>query len=288
MTQIYAPWFAGISNEAALRALKQSAVIDGVELSGRGEDTEAIRSAGLKVSLHNPLRESGTDLSDADFEHAARRAGIRAVMDRLDTDFVGFHLGFTRIHQARSVEAMFRAAVKNIAYLNTLTDKTILFETPSYFLRHAGTGIGDVFDAVTSPAFIKRVLHTAQCGFLLDVPHVFISGITKELTGQCRFDEYVDELIGGCAPFVRALHISAPRRETGDGFSDAHGFLTPKEDTSRLIIDLCRRSVSRCPHISAVTLEMRADGTADGNTNRLIEQARFVLAEIIPHHGRTV
>jgi len=259
--QLYIPFSNGVLAPLVEETLKERGIIDCVEMPVIIEGSRIKRHAGASYRLHNPQKESNVDLSDSDFI---------AVIDTLQpqlfqyiehVDAISFHLGFTRIHQQRSASVIFKNAVSNINYLCRTLKKRILFETPGYREKHINTENGDVFDAITSPGFIRDIVGEAECGFLLDIAHTFITGSTKEkLSGKSGYArEYFDELLMECAPGIEQIHINAPIMDSEGCYADAHSPIEPANPTGSRILEMLTQTVRHSPNLTAITLEISSD-----------------------------
>ena len=227
--QLYIPFSHGVLAPSIEETLKESGMINCIELPVIIEESSIKRHAGVLCRLHNPQREFNVDLSDSDFIDVIDALQPQLLQCIEHVDAISFHLGFTRIHQQRSASVIFENAVSNINYLCRTLKKRILFETPCYREKHMNTGIGDVFDAITNPVFIRSVVGETECGFLLDIAHAFITGSTKEkLSGKSGYArEYFDELLMECAPGIEQIHINAPTMDSEGHYTDAHSPIEP-------------------------------------------------------------
>ncbi|MBU1198568.1 MAG: hypothetical protein KKF46_02605 [Nanoarchaeota archaeon] len=66
--EIYVSWCKGLADsEEALKILRESPYVTGVETLNYDRDEKKFQKAGLKVSIHNPTRFLNIDLSDSEF-----------------------------------------------------------------------------------------------------------------------------------------------------------------------------------------------------------------------------
>lgn len=277
--KIYIPFFIGILEPPAIKRLKDCEVIAGFELCDLTGDISAIKKAGFSFRFHNPQKNLMVDLSDEDFLITAKPILAKLKEYTEPSDVISFHLGFTRIHHQRSAANIFKNAVSNIANLNKLLKRRILFEMPSCYQKHINTQMGDVFNQITETRYIRDILDSADCGMILDIPHAFITGITKEkISGQKGYaTEHYDELLSECSTKIEQIHISAPRLNSKKEYEDTHGFLSDANPLSDRILVMFEKAVRQTSNLSAVTLEMAAEQSTDGGLAGLfIKQAQQI------------
>jgi hypothetical protein len=264
----------------AVEILAANRPVTGIEVSGELDDPAPIRRAGLLLGIHNPLPAPHDDLADILPREWFVNGWLADRLRRIDTGFAGFHLGYRRPGGLLPPAAIRRNGIRNIGSLAALTDKKVIFETPSFFKKHRDSEWAESFAAVTSPEFIAELCRVGECGYLFDAAHVLI---TSETVGN---RSYIADMIGVCSPYVRQLHVSVPAYDSGGNLQDVHGFcLDGRRETDR-ILAICRAVIAGSPSLTALTLEMIPDPAMDPSDffTRLGEQAGL-LAErlgIIP------
>jgi len=272
--KIYIPLFIGALEPPAINMLKDSGVIAGFELCDLTDDISAIKKTGFSFRFHNPQKSLMVDLSDEDFFVA-----MEPMLAKLkESDALSFHLGFTRIHQQRSTAGIFKNAVKNITSLNKLLKKRILFEMPAYLQKHMNTQIGDVFNQITEIRYIRDILDSVDCGMILDISHVFITGITKEkiLEKKGYADDYYEELLSECSAKTEQIHINSPFLNSKGEYEDSHRFLCDNDPLSDRIIVMFENAIRLTSGLSAVTLEMASEQQADKLAGLYVKQAQKI------------
>lgn len=95
MVEIYVSWVKGLpKNKEALSILKQSSFVSGIEMFNTGEDIELFRAAGLKVSIHNPIKPFYRDLCNKSLlpflKERKNSYLLKAIMSS-DAKVIGFH-----------------------------------------------------------------------------------------------------------------------------------------------------------------------------------------------------
>jgi hypothetical protein len=96
MVELYVSWVKGLSkNKEALSILEQSSFISGVEMFNTGEDIKLFKAAGLKVSIHNPIKPLHIDLGNKNLVPFLKERKnsylIKAIMSS-DAKVIGFHI----------------------------------------------------------------------------------------------------------------------------------------------------------------------------------------------------
>jgi hypothetical protein len=96
MVELYVSWVKGLSkSKEALSILKQSSFVSGIEMFNTGEDIELFRAAGLKVSIHNPIKPFYRDLCNKSLlpflKESKNSYLLKAVMSS-DAKVIGFHM----------------------------------------------------------------------------------------------------------------------------------------------------------------------------------------------------
>lgn len=138
MADIYIAWVPGLlEDQAALRELKDSGLVTGIEMSRVHDNIDNIKRSGLKLSLHNPGVEASPNLADPDLECIfAGDTGLRLLeaIQKSDNPYVGYHCGY-------SAEKIYKAtAFPDIPYSDTLIhDRELLLSRMSAnfaFLEH--------------------------------------------------------------------------------------------------------------------------------------------------------
>lgn len=99
MVELYVSWCKGLSSDKqALQILANCPFITGVEGYNFFDEIKSFRQAGLKMSVHNPIKPIGLNLFDKDFlkilNNEENKGIIEAVRDS-DASVVGFHIHYS-------------------------------------------------------------------------------------------------------------------------------------------------------------------------------------------------
>jgi hypothetical protein len=138
MADIYIAWVPVLLEDlAALRELKDSGLVTGIEMSRIHNNIDNIKKAGLRLSLHNPGVEAPPNLADPDLTSIfSGDAGARLLkaIQKSDTPCIGYHCGY-------AAEKIFKAtAFPDIPHPDTLIhDRELLLSRMSAnfaFLEH--------------------------------------------------------------------------------------------------------------------------------------------------------
>ena len=182
MVELYLTWVKDLPyDKEALKILKDSP-IDGVEMRNFDEQMYNVLDAGLKLSLHNPTKESTHGLEDSNFSYGLySEKGITKGGLASDAPVLGFHAGYGfRLDKEMSVLEAEKNTIKHLNDLSGVFNKRVVFELPSFHQGYIGKKNQKKMDSITKPSFIKNILSESDAGFLFDISHTFISGKTKE------------------------------------------------------------------------------------------------------------
>ena len=97
--KLYASWTKGISDDLiALEFIKNSQIIEGIELCNLNDDIEKICSAGIPISVHTPGMGKTANFCRDNFDEMLEgQIGQRMVevCHMADAPVIGFHLGYS-------------------------------------------------------------------------------------------------------------------------------------------------------------------------------------------------
>lgn len=240
MPEIYVAWSPGLEdNENALRILKESGAIAGIEGSFTLMQQKKIQGYGLKASLHNPIREIFPDLVDMDLPEILRKEEGFYAQAR-DADFLGFHAGM-RLFMPDSfslgalcidfgcLENIAERTSSNLEKLEAIINKNgegdnvIVFE-PAYFQSHGSlvhrmsakipnfTEVAEYVcgqrypEDVFSNPFIKN---NRNIGYLLDIGHVTLDAVRRGGGSLDEAEGYIKELIDRLGPKIYEVHLKS-------------------------------------------------------------------------------
>jgi hypothetical protein len=154
MVSIYIPLCKGLAqSKEALAILKACPFISGVETLNSAGELELFQKAGLKVSIHNPIKMVNCGLSDKRLISELRKEENSYMLDSItseDAETAGFHtynktlpvfLHMVKnkplpewIYEKESLEQIRENTIKNLLFLESMinskgSNKKILFET---------------------------------------------------------------------------------------------------------------------------------------------------------------
>ncbi len=194
--EIYVSWCKRLSeSQEAMKLLKESAFVTGIETCNYGDDEKKFQEVGLKVSIHNPNRFLKLDLTDehlVDILTSKEHGAMLEVMKKENAHVVGFHTchKIFFLHKkmvlkadedevsiiSHDDEVLMNNIINNLLRLENLINKgldndnkkKILFETsPFYdpkvvekrdFSSEREKIIVKLVSYFTSPDFIRKVL----------------------------------------------------------------------------------------------------------------------------------
>jgi hypothetical protein len=99
MIEIYSSWTKGLpKDKEALKLLFNSKIINGIEMT-HIDEVEIVKESGLKVSLHNIIKQLDTNIADPFFTEKITKnpntAKIFSEIKYMDNPYLGIHLGFS-------------------------------------------------------------------------------------------------------------------------------------------------------------------------------------------------
>jgi len=264
--KLYISWVDGIAySPEALDILYNSPAVDGIELSQRGLDQiEHFHQAGLRVSIHNIVRNLKGDLCHTDFLDLFRKyPELRENLKAMDNPYASFHAGYqhTHLQPATVVEN----AVKNINELDRMFDRKILFETPVYREEFHEE---DMRRISTHPSFVSSVLSRTKAGYLFDIGHVLLSGINR---GK---EHHIETVLKAAHGRIMELHVNVPQKIDGV-YRDMHGLFRKGDEMSDRIIDVTRRILAQEPEVYAINLEMSTGLRPVEHAKAMAQQAEY-------------
>jgi hypothetical protein len=154
MVELYIPWCKGLAHsKEALAILKNCPYISGIETLNLERELELFQEAGLKVSVHNPIKMVNCGLSDKRLISELEKKENSLVMQSIkssDAGIAGFHAYHKTlpvffhmiknkplpgwINEKESFEQIRENIIKNLVLLDSMINlgqdkKKILFET---------------------------------------------------------------------------------------------------------------------------------------------------------------
>ncbi len=264
---IYASWCEGLpQNKKALKILKDSKIITGIETCQLDDDIGLIKKAGLRVNVHNPLRKLHIGLEDRRFkkEMNSERIGL---LEKSDEDFRGFHSCYRNLEQSHS---LILARIKhffNVRFLRKRLNKKIIFESPPYIrgLRSS--------KKVVSPKFVGQLISYSD-GYLFDVSHNFVT--MKNLGEEGK--EYRKGILGVTKGKVLQMHLNCPIKKE-ESFIDGHMPFSGKK-YEKEVLDLARDVIKNNLPMEVLTLEMTTNLPPEEHARVLVRQAKYLKKEL--------
>ena len=134
---MYVSWANGLpQSKEALKILKDSGIVSGVELSNIDGQVDMIQDAGLKVSSHTPGLSRTLNLANPDYMEAFKGeqgARLLHVIRSSDAPTVGFHCGYSaeRVYKMKAFPNVPRSDVlftDEQQLLDRITQNVVLLE----------------------------------------------------------------------------------------------------------------------------------------------------------------
>ena len=277
MVEIYGSWMRGLAqNKEALAIIKSSGKLAGIELSSFGEDVELIKQAGLKYSLHNPLRDYKVGLESKYFIPMITKLDLKKTCNESSPPAIGFHTGYASMGEKNSdQEDIVFNTLKSIRFLDDWLDKKIIFESTGYHKHFFSTGDRKTMEYVTSPEFFKRLISKSKAGFLFDVSHNFVSGTTKILEGEYKgeISDYFSDVLNVVSKDTYEMHLNIPGGNPKAGYFDVHYPIKMNQKTSKEILLLAKEVLDCCPNLKTITLEI------DSGKNSPKQHAKMLVGQ---------
>jgi sugar phosphate isomerase/epimerase len=256
-------------NKKALEILKNSRIISGIETSNLNEEIELIKKAGLKVSIHNPLRNLHLGLENRNLKKNLTKELINKC-ELADTGLVGFHAGYKIIETNQNLWLTKIRTILNIKFLKKKINKKIIFESPPYLNNE----LGKRREKIASPNFVKTILKHSD-GYLFDVSHNFITMKQFEKQGK----NYRKEILEVTKGRVLQMHLNAVTKTPEGDYIDEHktfqGLKHEKEE-----LEFAKEVLSLNPQLKVITLEMSTNSSPEKHAKILVEQAKYLKKKL--------
>lgn len=267
--EIYASWCPGLpESKKAMNTLKKSNLISGIEICDLNHGIELIKQAGLKVSIHNPLRDIHIGLENKNFEKNIKNK--LKYCEKCDTGLLGFHAGYQIIEGDPYAWLTKKRTIQNIRFLQKYSYKKIIFESPPYFNNEWGAKR----KRIASQKFIKKILKQAD-GYLFDVSHNFITMKQFEKEGK----NYQKEILEITRGRVLQMHLNACTKNTKDEYTDEHNtYVGLKHEKEEL--DFAREVLKNNPQLKIITLEMTTNKSPEEHAKILVQQAKYLKKKL--------
>jgi len=286
MVEIYASWSKGLTQDLdALKALKNSNVIAGVELFNLTDSLDLLKSIDLKYNQHNALRDYNLGLESEYFIPTMQK--FPQVVKRCKESapsVIGFHIGYSAVEEKNVLSStVLSNTLRSLNFLDHLLDKKILFETAPYHPFHFQKGNPAVLKYVSSPEFVKQLLMKSRSGYLFDISHNFVSAATKIDRGEYKgeIEDYFAQMLTSCANETYQLHLNVPSFTKENGYSDTHGLIKLNNALGKRILLIAKEIVDSCPNLKVITLEMNTNLPAKKHAKLMIQQGKIVEKELL-------
>ncbi|MCX6803961.1 MAG: hypothetical protein NTY48_05335 [Candidatus Diapherotrites archaeon] len=290
MVEIYASWSPGlVDDSAALKILKDSKIIAGIETCDVDNTLNKIEKAGLKYNLHNALFKQKIGLDNPNFINALiQKPNILAACKNSYPPVLSFHAGHEALwNKYITKEEILSNTVRNIKMLDQTISKKIIFETPNYYEK-LFTGVDSVANKntlfyVTSPEFFRQVLAKTNAGYLFDINHNLVSGAEKirlkEFRGEIQ--DYFAEILLAVAKETYQIHLNVPNGNPIDGYLDIHGPLKLAQKNSKLVLMLAKEIIDSCPNIKVITMEETSGLAPKLHAKLMVKQAQLIQKHLL-------
>jgi hypothetical protein len=281
MVDLFCSWCEGLAySEEALALIKDSSLFAGVEMANSGEETELIKKAGLKYSLHNPIRFFGEGLETWDLRKIlSENPNVVSACNSSSLPFVGFHAGYSaRLSKDNEADDILMKCKNSIAILKETITKEVIFENCSLSTTFFEKGNAFALNYCTSPDFFRALLEDSSVGFLLDVSHLVSAASTKIDKGiySKGVEYYFSETINEFSGRINELHLNSTRILHNGLYSDAHLPIDIQSEEGRLTLCLAKEAVHACSNLKALTLEVDPKLPPVEHAKLLIKQAELV------------
>ncbi len=282
--RFYVSWSPGLlENPGALKILKDSGLVEGVETRLNGEDLNIIKDVGLKLSLHRPPFGFNLNFGDKDFidffQTEEGRNTIKEINDS-DASTVGFHLSFVDENFVNS-EDLFNTLLNNILLFGKKINKRVVFESVPRESK-----FGKYINVINDPSFVRKLLESSKNeklapGFLFDISHNYViaNGLLKKGLFNRGVSSYFELLIKEFSGRINQLHVNVPEQMNGAYF-DSHGYFDNGDLLSQEILELTDGVIKGAPELETITLEMYSAFEPVVYARKMVKQAE-ILSEYL-------
>jgi|GEM_PF-1707305 len=286
MPEIYASWCKGILEDfVSLSLLKESNLIEGIELSNLSDSLELLNSVGLKYNQHNALRDYKLGLENEYFIPTMNK--FSEVVKRCKESgpsVVGFHAGYSAVNEKNVLsQTVISNSLRSLNFLDKVLDKKIIFETPPYHPTLFVNGNQSALSVVSSSEFVKQIFSKSRAGYLFDISHIFVTAAAKIQRGEFNgeIEDYFAQMISVCATETYQLHLNVPTYSKENGFTDSHGVIKLNNSLGKRILLIAKEIVDSCPNLKLITLEMEPNLAPKKHAKLMIAQAKLVEKELL-------
>jgi hypothetical protein len=268
--EIYISWCKGLpQDKKALKLVKNSKLIEGIETCQLNEEIDLIKNSGLKVSIHNALRDYQLGLEDKEFKKKMTKEKIE-LATKCDTSFLGFHAEYKFLFKNPLVILAKIQTILNIKFLRKKTGKKIIFESAPYYPGNNNPER----KKVTSPKFIRSLLKYAD-GYLFDVSHNFITLKNLETEG---YSNYEKEILKATKGKVLEMHLNCPSK-IDEEYRDNHSIFTGKS-YEKEFLEFVKKVLKNNPQIKIINLEMTTNSSPEEHAKIMIQQVKYLKKKL--------
>ncbi len=301
--RIYATWAPGLpESPKALKLLKDSGIISGVELCNTDGQADGIRDAGLEVCYHNPGSDVFLNLGDPGYrsrvDSATGRSVIKAVQGS-DSPYVSVHCGYAatgikKVYGKLDVDvtgdlitdrgALVDRFADNLSYLEKSindSNRGKRLSAENVCLHQHQSHANSAKEYVTCWDFIGEVADKAGVWVMVDVSHAVITANT--LRHGCKIgteQEYFDSMIETCGDRVRHLHFNAPEVGTDGFLADVHKTFSPGEKLNEYTMGITREVLRACKNIGAISIEIYTNTSPEEHAKITLDQAGLLIKRL--------
>ncbi len=280
MVELYCSWCKGLpESKEALKMLKDSGVFTGIELSNTDFQADKIIDAGLKVSIHNPVREFKINLDNASFtEILNAHPEIISHCNKTELPFVSFHTNYIpSLNPATSYELVLKNVKDNLNKIKNTLSKKVLFETSCGFGKSQEYVVSELLFKCTHPSFAKQILSETSAGVLIDISHVLASASLHKVYNNYpnEVKDFFLDYLSVCSKSTYEMHINSTRINEQGLYIDRHFPLNPEEKETQLAFECATEVINSCPNIETVVLEVEPNLDPINHVKLLIQQAQL-------------
>jgi hypothetical protein len=284
MVEIYASWSKGlVEDKNALALIKDSNLIDGIELCNYGPQLGLVRDAELKYNLHNAFGLENKALISGDFiDKMISTPNMVKYCNESSPSALGFHAIPNKVESSVKNDFMISNIYRNLKFLDESIQKKIIFETTPFDLINDGRSY-EIKDYFSSLEFTNKIIKTTRAGYLFDVAHNLCSSFTRINKGTYKGEvsDYFADLIKIVSKETFQMHLNVPSGNEKEGFVDMHELIKPSRKSSKLVLLLAKEVLDSCPNIHTLTMEMDSNATPIKHAKLMIEQAKIIEKQLL-------
>jgi len=285
MVELYCSWCKGLPESTeALKLIKESELFAGIELSNTDGQADKILEAGLKVSIHNPIREFKMTLDNEKFIQVLNtNPKIIDSCNKSSLSFVSFHTNYIpSLDRTIPYSRVLKNTVKNLNELDTFFSKQILFETSCGFGENEYLPFSESMFNCTSPDFAKKILSKTNSGVLIDISHVISSASAHKLYNNYPkgVKDFFLDYLDACAKRTYELHLNSTKLNENGFYKDTHSKFVPTKKETQLAFECATQAINSCPKLEIVVLEIEPKLEPIAHAKLMIKQAQLFVKTV--------